>query len=131
MHKHITQPALTEGDAIAKAAHDLTAAIKGRQNWLGDEQKHDLQQLSNIFNEIATTKRQPQEQLADKETHPNLRAAQEQAMKRYSPAKVPTPRVERSEPKERVGNGTSTHSTKEEAPYPELTLCNSLQKWRA
>ena len=37
MHKWITQPALTEGDVLAKAAHDLTAALKRKANWLGQE----------------------------------------------------------------------------------------------
>ncbi len=49
MHKHITRPALTDGDVLAKAAHDLIAALKRRQNWLGDEQHHNLESLENVF----------------------------------------------------------------------------------
>ena len=37
MHKHITQPALTVGDAISKAAHDLISALKGKHNDLGKQ----------------------------------------------------------------------------------------------
>ena len=32
MHKHITCPALTDGNILAKAAHDLITALKRRQN---------------------------------------------------------------------------------------------------
>jgi len=53
MHKHITQPALTQGNVVSKAAHDLIKALQGKQNWLGDEQKHDLKQLSAIFQDVA------------------------------------------------------------------------------
>ena len=37
MHRHITQPAMSEGDVIAKAANDLEAAIKNRANWQGNK----------------------------------------------------------------------------------------------
>ena len=83
MHRHITQPALTEGDTIAKAANDLATALKGKNNWLEDEQKHDLQCLSKIFSKVAATKSnspQPPTTLANQETHPNLRAAQLRAL---------------------------------------------------
>ncbi len=56
MHKQITRPALTDGDVLAKAAHDLIAALKRRQNWLGDEQCHDLESLADVFQEAASGK---------------------------------------------------------------------------
>ncbi len=37
LHKHVTQPALTEADAMVKAADYLQAALKGKQNWVGDK----------------------------------------------------------------------------------------------
>ncbi len=55
MHQHITRLALTNGDAVSKAAIDLIAAIKNKSNWLGDEQKHDLKSLSKIFSKIANS----------------------------------------------------------------------------
>ena len=54
MHKYITNPALTKEDMVCKAAHDLIKALKGRRNKLGDEQEHDLKELSTIFQQIAT-----------------------------------------------------------------------------
>ena len=46
IHKHITQPAFTPENVVTKAAHNLTSALKGRNNALGDKQKHDLEKLS-------------------------------------------------------------------------------------
>ena len=45
MHKHITQPAITAGNVISKAAHDLISALKGKRNDIGEQQQHDLQCL--------------------------------------------------------------------------------------
>ncbi len=60
MHKHITQPALTAGDAITKAANALKQAIKGKQDWLGDQQAHDLQYLSDLTKAVAASYSQKQ-----------------------------------------------------------------------
>jgi len=38
MHKYITQPTLAPGDMMSKTAHDLTKALQGKINWLGEEQ---------------------------------------------------------------------------------------------
>ena len=54
MHKYITQPALAKEDMVCKAAQDLIKALKGKQNKLGDEQEHDLRELSTIFQQVAT-----------------------------------------------------------------------------
>ncbi len=42
-----------EGDAIVRAAQDLRAALKGKQNWAGNKQVQDLRRPSNIFTDIA------------------------------------------------------------------------------
>ena len=42
---------------MSKAAHDLITALRGKQNGLGDEQKHDLQRLSKIFKDVANTQK--------------------------------------------------------------------------
>ncbi|KAL7529278.1 hypothetical protein ACHAWF_002917, partial [Thalassiosira exigua] len=55
MHRWITQPALTAGDAISRAAHDLIKALKSKPNWLNDGQAHDLQKLGNILSDVATS----------------------------------------------------------------------------
>ena len=58
VHKCVTKPALTPGDVMSKAARDLTKALQGKSDWLGEEQKHDLQQLSTIFKEAAEKAKQ-------------------------------------------------------------------------
>ena len=76
MHKYVTHPAMTQEDKVCKAAHDLIKALKGKRNTLGDEQEHDLKNLSEIFQEVAKqkahspattpTNAQPQQQANDK-----------------------------------------------------------------
>ena len=149
LHKHITRPPLTDGDVVAKAAHDLSAALGRKQNWLGDEQMRDLKRLSEIFSEIARMKAKEKEQkekLASKETHPNLRAAQEKAIKQHSQMRTPTPRVEEAQAAPRVKEtqaeprvaqqGTTTMATQEAAsrahkdaasPPPELIVESGLK----
>ncbi|KAL7525184.1 hypothetical protein ACHAXR_004198, partial [Thalassiosira sp. AJA248-18] len=85
MHKHITQPALTQGDVVSKAAHDLIEALKGKNNWLGQEQERDLKQLSSIFKEVATAKQNSPQQVKVVDAHPESRVP--------SP-RVPTSRVQ-------------------------------------
>ncbi len=79
LHKHITRPALTEADAIVKAAGDLRAALKGKQNWVGDKQVQDLRKLSSVFTDIAEPP----------ETEPRISTRHPEALA----PRVPTPRV--------------------------------------
>ena len=55
MHRWITQPAFTAGDALSRAAHDLIKALKGKPNWLNDGQAHDLTKLGSILSDVATS----------------------------------------------------------------------------
>jgi len=58
MHKQITQPALMLGDTRSKAAHDPIKALRDKQNGLGEQHKHNLQQLSSIFKDVAKKQKQ-------------------------------------------------------------------------
>jgi len=86
MHKHITQPALTAGDAITKAANALTQAIKGKQDWLGDQQAQDLQYLSELTKAVASSYSQKQASA----THPKPKTTSNTAV---SSSRVPKPEV--------------------------------------
>jgi len=73
---------------VSKAAHDLIKSLEGKQNGLGDEQKHDLQRLSRIFKDVANKK---------KEHSPAVQTeavtAQRQRSEKPSEPRVPSPRV--------------------------------------
>ncbi len=81
LHKHITQPALTDGNAITKAARDLSLALRGKRNILGDKQEYNLNQLSTLLQEVADISNS---QVTDEESHPDMRV---------SAPRVPSPRV--------------------------------------
>ena len=66
-------------DAIAKSARDLAQALRGKPNWLGNEQAHDLHQLGNIFNDAAKKAATSSQPIIQDETDPARR--------------VPSPRV--------------------------------------
>ena len=88
MHKYVTQPALTPGDVMSKAAHDLIKALRGKKNWLGDKQQYDLKKLSNIFKDVATKTRLTSPSPAETKTTPS-----KQQEERHTQPRVPSPRV--------------------------------------
>ncbi len=70
-----------DGDAITKAARDLSQALWGKSNVLGDKQEYDLKQLSTLLQEVADTRNS---QGTDEESQPDPRV----------PApRMPSPRV--------------------------------------
>ena len=75
MHRLITRTPLTDGDALVKAAHDLSDALGRKQNWLGEERMRDINRLSRIYRKIVKEKSNANGQegkLANKDTHPNF-----------------------------------------------------------
>ncbi|KAL7528558.1 hypothetical protein ACHAWF_005412, partial [Thalassiosira exigua] len=52
-HNYVTKPSLTHADQVIKAAHDLHRALHKRVSKKGDERLRGLQQLSEIFLDMA------------------------------------------------------------------------------
>ncbi len=70
-----------DGDAITKAARDLSQDLWGKRNGLGDKQEYDLEQFSTLLQEVVDTRKS---QVTDDDLQPGLRV----------PApRVPAPRV--------------------------------------
>ncbi len=65
-HKHITQPTLTQMDAIFKAINDLIHALKGRKNLKGIAQIEALEKLMKS----STTCQKQWKQTQQLEQHP-------------------------------------------------------------
>lgn len=100
MHRHLTQPALTPGDVINKAAHDLIQVLKGKHNWAGQEQKQDLKTLSEVFRSMSMKAKAAQE---DKERpDPRVKKAKSRGKDHHPSTKgiesqAPEPRVQEAE----------------------------------
>ena len=109
-HKYITQPTLTPEDLLLKAIHDLRHVIQKSKNTKGELEYEAIEKLEEIFNSQRADSTAPRVEaaaprveaadprveaatLASADTHPNLHAAQQRAMR------APTPRVNAPAPR--------------------------------
>jgi hypothetical protein len=88
-HKYITNPSLTHGDMVIKAAQDLCKTLEQKPNHKGDAKLRGLKELSEIFLEMA-------------ENEPNATWEREYVPKIPPAMKVSSPRVKESPPPPRV-----------------------------
>ena len=88
-HKYITNPSLTHGDMVVKAAQDLCKALEKKPNHKGDEKLRGLKELSTMFLEMA-------------ENEPNTTWERQYVPKSPPVTEVATPRVKETRSPPRV-----------------------------
>ena len=84
-HKYITQPSITPADAVIKALHDLTQAIKGERNIQGAAQFNAIAKLQEAFS--------PGNQLVPEQYVPEQRRQIQPAPRVEAEAQAQLPRV--------------------------------------
>ena len=94
-HKYITQPTLTPEDLLLKAIQDLRHVLQKAKNTKGELEYEAIEKLDEIFNSQKADASAPRVETADPRveasalananTHPNLRAAQQKTIEATAP----------------------------------------------